>query len=411
MRRGSGKRHRAGPYIRTPDAQMTGLSRMRSPVAVIAAGLLVAYASGPSPRADRPAQARSTTPAIQTVPDPWPDATVLDERRRSAETRPLFASAEPLPITIAADFRAVQRDRNPKSEKTFPATITVPNEDGTIATIPIQIRTRGHSRRLRQTCDFAPLRLEFIKEQARKTVFEGHGPLKLGTHCKANNSRFEQYVLREYTVYRLYNLLTPFSFRARLVRVTYVDTAKKKKKTVDVRYAMFIEDDDDVARRMSGRISDRRGLLFRNVHADTVQLMTLFEYMIGNTDMSMKLQHNVRIVETPANVFYPVPYDFDYSGLVDTSYAVADTKLFGIQTVRERLYRGPCKTAAELEPFFARFRAAKADIMALYTALADMTPSYRKDAQKYLDAFYSTIDQRGAAKAAFIDRCDNRQGM
>ena len=300
---------------------------MRSPVAVIAAGLLVAYASV-APRADRPAQTRSTIPAIQTVPDPWPDATVLDERRRSAETRPLFASAEPLPITIAADFRAVQRDRDPKSEKTFPATVTVPNEDGTIATIPIQIRTRGHSRRLRQTCDFAPLRLEFIKEQARKTVFEGHGPLKLGTHCRSN-SLFEQYVLREYTVYRLYNLLTQFSFRARLARVTYVDTVKNK--TLDTRYAMFVEDDDDVARRMSGRISDRLGLLFRNVDADTILLMTLFEYLIGNTDMSMKLQHNVRIVETPANVFYPVPYDFDYSGLVDTSYAAADTKLFGIR--------------------------------------------------------------------------------
>lgn len=174
---------------------------------------------------------------------------------------------------------------------------------------------------------------------------------------------------------------------------------------------MFIEDDDDVARRMSGRISDRLGLQFRNVHADTILLMTLFDYMIGNTDMSMQRQHNVRIVQTPSNVFYPVPYDFDYSGLLDTSYAVADTKLFGIQTVRERLYRGPCKTAAELEPFFARFRAAKPEIMALYSALPDITPSYRKDAQKYLEEFYSTIDRPGAAKAAFIDRCDNRQGM
>ena len=375
---------------------------------MIAAGLLVAYASVGRLRADPPAQTRDAAPAIQTVPDPWPDAAILDERRKSAENRALFASAEPLTITIAADFRAVQRDRDPKSEKTFPATITVPSEDGTTANIPIRIRTRGHSRRLRQTCDFSPLRLEFVKEQARKTVFDGHGPLKLGTHCRAN-SLFEQYVLREYTTYRLYNLLTPYSFRARLARTTYVDTVQKK--TVDTRYALFIEDDDDVARRMSGRISDRRGLAFRNVHADTILLLTLFEYMIGNTDMSMKLQHNVRIVQTPANVFYPVPYDFDYSGLVDTSYAVADTKLFGIQTVQERLYRGPCKTAAELAPVFTKFRAAKADIMALYSALPEMTARYRKDARKYLEKFYRTIDRPGTVKAAFIDKCDNRQGM
>ena len=387
---------------------MTGLSGMRSPVAVIAAALLVAYASVASPGADRSALPTRATPATQTISEPWPSATILDERRRSAETRPLFTGTEPLAITIAADFRAVQRDRDPKSEKLFPATITVPGETGTAATMPIQIRTRGHSRRLRQTCDFAPLRLEFVKEQARKTVFEGHGPLKLGTHCRSN-SQFEQYVLREYTVYRLYNLLTPYSFRARLARVTYVDSVQSK--TLNTHYAMFIEDDDDVARRMSGRISDRTGLLFRNVHADTILLMTLFEYMIGNTDMSMKVQHNVRIVETPENVFYPVPYDFDYSGLVDTSYAAADTKQLGIESVRDRLYRGPCKTAAELEPFFARFRAARPDITALYSALPDMTPSYRKNALKYLDGFYRTIDRRGAVKAAFIDRCDNRQGM
>lgn len=390
-----------------PEAQTTGQSRMRSTVAVMAAALLVACASA-VPHADRSAQIRIVTVGTQVVPEPWPDAAVLDERRRAAETRRLFAATEPLTITIAADFQAVQRDRDPKSEKLFPATVTIPDDNGTTAAIPIQIRTRGHSRRLRRTCDFAPLRLEFVKEQARKTVFEGHGPLKLGTHCRSN-SLFEEYVLREYAVYRLYNLFTPYSFRARLARVTYVDTVQRK--TLDTHYGLFIEDDDDVARRMSGRISDRTGLLFRSVHADTILLMTLFEYMIGNTDMSMQLQHNVSIVETPAKVFYPVPYDFDYSGLVDTTYAAADTKKLGIESVRDRLYRGPCKTAAELEPFFARFRAVRPDITAVYSALADLTPSYRRDALKYLDGFYRTIDRPGAAKAAFIDRCDNRQGM
>jgi hypothetical protein len=173
---------------------------------------------------------------------------------------------------------------------------------------------------------------------------------------------------------------------------------------------MFIEDDDDVAKRMLGRINERQGLLFHNAHLDTVTLMTLFEYMIGNTDMSMVKLHNVRIVQTQANNF-PVPYDFDYSGLVDTAYAVPDTKQFGIQSVRDRLYRGPCKSAAELEPFFVKMRGVKPDIMALFEALPDMSASYRRDAQRYLEEFYRTIDRPGAVKAAFIDNCDNRRGM
>ena len=106
-----------------------------------------------------------------------------------------------------------------------------------------------------------------------------------------------------------------------------------------------------------------------------------------------------------------MPYDFDYSGLVDTAYAVPDTKAFGIQSVRDRLYRGPCKSAAELEPFFARFRSVKPDIMALFEALPDMAPAYRKDAQRYLEEFYRTLERPGSVKTAFIDNCDNRRGM
>ena len=372
------------------------------------AGLIAACASVAVLPADPAQQSRTTAaPDVQPAADPWPDAKTIEERRKTSESRPLFASADTLAITITSDFRAVQRDRDPKSEKLFPATITFTNPDGTTATIPIEIRTRGHSRRLRQTCDFAPLRLEFPKDQVRNTLFDGQGALKLGTHCRGN-TLFEQYVLREYTVYRLYNLLTPYSYRARLAKVSYVDSAQKR---TDTKYGVFIEDDDDVARRMSGRISDTMNLPFRAVHGDTILLMTLFEYMIGNTDMSMSRQHNVTVVQSHERIYYTVPYDFDYSGLVDTTYAVADTKVFGIQSVRDRLYRGPCKTAAELEPHFAKLRAAKPDIMALYTSLPDMAPSYSKDAQRYLEEFYKTIDRPSTAKAAFIDNCNNRAGM
>lgn len=382
---------------------------MRPALTFPIAAVLFAAALIETPLADPATQARGATPApvVQNADEPWPDAKTLEERRKSAENRRLFDDVDPLPITISADFRTVQRDRDPKSTKTFPATVEIPTEAGGTITVPIQIRTRGHSRRLRQTCDFAPLRLEFPKDQVRKTVFDGHGPLKLGTHCRSV-TEFEQYVMREYTVYRMYNLLTPLSFRARLAKVTYIDTVQKK--TVANRYGMFIEDDDDVAKRALGRILERQGMLFHNVHPETVTLMTLFEYMIGNTDMSIARQHNVRIIQTQTSN-YTVPYDFDYSGLVDTAYAVPDTKQFGIQSVRDRLYRGPCKSAAELEPFFARFRSVKPDIMALFEALPDMAPAYRKDAQRYLEEFYRTLERPGSVKTAFIDNCDNRRGM
>jgi hypothetical protein len=235
------------------------------------------------------------------------------------------------------------------------------------------------------------------------TVFAGQGALKLVTHCRPA-ALFDQYVLREYTAYRVFNLLTPYSFRARLARATYVDSVTGRK--TDERYAMFLEDADDVAKRMDGRVDERRVFGFQRLDIDQLTLVTLFEYFIGNTDVAFAAQHNIRVVETFAGRWYPVPYDFDYSGLVNTTYAVVDqTRIREIHSVRDRLYLGPCRTAAELEPHFAKFRAVKEDIFALYDNEPAFTAASRRNARSYLEAFYRTIDRPGDIKREFIATC------
>jgi hypothetical protein len=352
-----------------------------------------------------PPQAAPTAPA-QAETEPWPDPEVLAERKRAAEGRPLFAASEPLAFTLLADFGAVQRDRNPVSTKTYPATLVVLRQDGSEASIPMRIRTRGHSRRKPDFCTFAPLRLEF-ESNPIGTVFEGHKNLKLGTHCR-DLGDYEQYVLREYAVYRMFNVLTPRSFRARLGAARYVDA--RSKRTVAARNALFIEDDDDVARRLEGRATDQLRVSFRRSDLPTTTLMMLFEYMIGNTDASMLALHNVRLVRTGAGTLFAIPYDFDYSGVVDARYAIPDPRL-KLSSVRQRVYRGPCRTAEEFEEFFARFRAARPEIMAVYDSVANLKAGYVRAAREYLDEFYRTIDRPSSIKREFIDGCDGRSGM
>ena len=166
------------------------------------------------------------------------------------------------------------------------------------------------------------------------TVFEGVGSLKLGTHC-AGDQEYEQYTLREYLAYRIFNLFTPRSFRARLAKATHVDSSTGK--TLAIRYAMFIESEADVARRLEGRVVQLPRTLFRDLDPETLTLMMLFEYMIGNTDFSIFALHNVRLVQDQARVLYPIPYDFDLSGVVNARYAVPDRQL-PIATVLDRLY-------------------------------------------------------------------------
>src|SRR5215813_6821793 len=369
-------------------------------VAVLISGLL---SVGGSAQQKAPASAKAKKDPMA----PFPDEATIAKRKNEADNRPLFATETPLEFTLTADFKTVNKDRNPNSTKVFPATMTVAKADGTQATIPLNIRTRGHVRRMQQTCTFAPLRLEFQADAIKGTIFEGHKNLKLGTHCR-DADLFEQYVPREYSAYKIFNLLTPRSFRARLAKATYVDEATKK--PISNRMALFIEDDDDVARRLEGRTIDTQKLVFRQTDYDTATLMTLFEYMIGNTDMSMYLLHNVVLVQTPKKIIYPVPYDFDYSGLVDARYAIP-SKQFSITSVRDRLYRGPCRTAAELQPFFEKFNELKPRVMELYDTIPGMDSGFRRDAQRYLESFYTTISRPADVKRAFIDECNNRAGM
>ena len=351
------------------------------------------------------AQTTAAPQGAAKAPEPWPDAAALRERRLTAEGRPLFSSTEPVTFRLIADFRAVQGDRNPQSTRTYPATLVVSRSDGSDASIPMRIRTRGHSRRRPTSCTFAPLRLEFDGDTTG-TIFEGQRALKLGVHCR-DAVDYEQYVLREYAVYRLFNVLTPRSFRARLAQATYVNAGNKR--VIGTRNALFLEDDDDVARRLEGRVADVMKMMFPHVHGETITLLTLFAYMIGNTDMSMYGLHNIRLVRTSDNVLYPVPYDFDYSGLVNTRYSRPDPQL-PIKTVRQRLYRGPCHSAETLQPFFARLRAARTELMAVYDAVPGLEAGYRRDAREYLDEFFRAIDRPGDVRRAFIDNC-TRGGM
>ena len=322
------------------------------------------------------------------------------QRTRSAMQRALFSSDEQIPVTLIADFKAVNRDRNVESTRVFPATIVAPALNGGEDRIAVNVRTRGHSRRATGTCTFAPLRIEFTGKTGG-TVFEGHKSLKLGTHCRDVDS-YEQYVYREFAAYKIFNRLTARSFRARLATTTYVDVSNNK--PITTRAGLFLEDDDDVARRLDGETSDLQNLSYGHVDSESMMLLSLFAYMIGNTDMSLAKLHNIILVRASNRTLYPVPYDFDYSGLVNTSYAVPD-KMFSLSSVRQRLYRGPCRTPEELEATSAKFRAAKADIYRLYDDQPAFTDASRQDGQKFLDGFYQTLDKPAEMKRAFVDGC------
>jgi hypothetical protein len=164
---------------------------------------------------------------------------------------------------------------------------------------------------------------------------------------------------------------------------------------------MFIEDEDDVARRADARVMEIPRVFFREIEPDPLSLMMVFEYMISNTDYSIFALHNVKLLRSQDRKVFPVPYDFDLSGLVNTSYTGPKREL-GQFTARDRVYLGPCRTAAEIQPVLERFKERKDDVLAVYDSLRELDSVYRDDAKLYLKDFFSTISKDGSVRKTFV---------
>src|SRR5262245_10063549 len=323
-----------------------------------------------------PAVVKAKKPPISSKP--WPDDDALAAVSLEAHNRKLFQSGPPLEFTLASQFNLLNKERTPNHSKLFPGVLTVDGTD-----LPVMLGSRGHLRLNPQTCEFVPIKVDFTSKELGGTVFEGQTSLKLGTHCR-NDHDFDQYVIREYLAYQLANLATPFSFRARLGRATYVDS--RSNKPISSRYALFLEHENDVARRLGGREARVEKMVFKEFDRDALTTMMLLEYMLGNTDYSIWALHNVVIVQNKGRKFFPVPYDFDLSGMVHAPYATPDPRLL-LRSVTDRLYRGPCRTVEEFDAVAAPFRAHKTEMFASIDSMRELNRVHKSEMKDYLESF------------------------
>ncbi len=192
---------------------------------------------------------------------------------------PLFQDDATLHVTITAPLTTLVKER-PKKDY-LPGVFQFADADGTAVNLDLEIRTRGHFRHER--CKFPPLTLNFKKSQTKGTLFDKQNKLKLVVHCEKSD-RYEQIVLREFLAYRIFNVVTDLSYRARLLRVTYVDNEKQRKD--EVRYAYLIEHKKRLAKRIDRKEVEIERATIRSIQADQLNLTSIFEFLIANTDFS-----------------------------------------------------------------------------------------------------------------------------
>jgi hypothetical protein len=303
----------------------------------------------------------------------------------TGDTVPLFASHEVLDIRLVADFDAIRGDRD-DDPRDRPGYAVLSGGDS----VAVEVRPRGNFRRDPAFCSFPPLRLDVKSRSAEGTVFEGQDKLKVVVPCHPLRESYQEYLLREYLLYRAYALLTDVSFQVRLARITFEDVSGRMESfTVD---AFFIESDVALARRVRADlldVPDGKVLRADLLHPRASSRVALFEYMIGNTDWADARVHNMSLLGMDGRVV-PVPYDFDLSGAVNAAYATPDRDL-PIENVRQRLYMGWCWPGQEAEGVIQPFLDARPRLGALIDDFTRLAPEARADMAEYLLHFYDVV--------------------
>lgn len=315
----------------------------------------------------------------------------------------LFADDEPLRVTITMDFGVVLRDRAEEQDYK-PGMFSYATDAGEDVTLDLKIKARGYFRLIYLDCDIPPLRLNFKKKQVRGTVFEGQDKLKLVTHCRNRSGSFQQYVLQEYLLYRAYNLLTDVSFRTRLLEITYVDSRGRDASVT--KYGFIIEDEDRMAERNGTQLVESGAAIHPEAtHRETTTLLSVFQYMIGNTDWGISTRHNIRLIFAQStSVLFAVPYDFDWSGLISAPYAVPDANL-NLRSVRERKYMGFCREEDEFAAVFDRFHDRQDDLMRLFSGFPLLEEKYARRSVAYLEEFFDSIRRPARVRRDFVRGC------
>jgi hypothetical protein len=322
----------------------------------------------------------------------------------SAQT-PLFSDNSELPILIEGPIGALVRAA-PRSTNALPAALTVAGRR-----FDIQLAPRGFSRRTLGICNFPPLRIDLDGER-QGTVLQGQNKLKLVTRCQSGTA-YEQLTVLEYTAYRLYNEITPLSFRVRPVRTTYRDSGRRRE---EVQFNFLIEDVDDLARRNQRVALDvqTREVASSQLDPQQAAIVGIFQYMIGNLDWDMvqgpegeECCHNGKLLAASATSrerVIPVPYDFDFSGFVNAPYAQPPEGI-PVRNVRSRHYRGLCRYNEQAQAAAELFRARREQLYAVIDGETRLNEQRRRTAREYIEGFFEILDDPRRFQRQIIDDC------
>ena len=315
----------------------------------------------------------------------------------------LFQNDEILEITLESDFKQFIRDKN--KDQYQEALLHFPLNDSTTVRRVVRIKPRGQFRK--KYCFVPPIKLNFNHTKIYVKSIQQLEKMKIVSECKPN-ANYQEYILKEYLTYRLYQLFTDKSFRVKLLSLNTINTGSKKSKSKNS-YAFLIEEADDLARRSDLQNLKVETASVENIIEPNMAMVAMFQYMIGNTDWSIPGPHNFKLMKDKHSIqskVFAIPYDFDYSGLVNASYAIPPEH-FGIFNVRTRLFRCMCYSKETFSKTIELFIQKKSSVFSTIADFAYLSDWAKKDMANFIKEFYQQIESKDAMNF-FLKNCGKK---
>jgi hypothetical protein len=325
-----------------------------------------------------------------------------------AANRPLFDEQTPIDAVLSVPLAQAYQQKKKDVRLYLDGTFSYKEASGTVKRLPVKVKTRGNFRRA--NCNMPPLRLNFAKKLVKDSLLNGQDKLKLVGPCQFGG-RYKDLIGLEYLAYQIFETVSDYSLKTRLLNLSYVDLDKKRKPRTSTTFV--IEDIKDLAKRSKLKFHSPKNMPRKRMNLEQTALVEVFAYFIGNNDYSTLTGlpgtdccHNVRLLgdKDGTGKFIPVPYDFDMSGLVNAPYAAPPPHL-PISVVRKRYFNGWCKDDKYFRDAVETFKQHKPTIMALVDDSTLMNKVMKKKTKAYFEKFYSMADTPKRYQKEIIGRC------
>lgn len=295
-------------------------------------------------------------------------------------------------ITLTSDFKSLKK--NKEKEVYQPGTISFVDNSGQTFNLEVAIRARGNRRK--KICKYPPIKLKLGDSALTQLGLAAEDDYKLVCQCE-KGADYEQMLLKEFMAYQIYNIVTENSFKTHLFKLNRVDTKTGK---TEIQYAFVLEKMNSLTTRLNANKVKKELIKQQELDRNALLRMCLFQYLIGNTDLGLRTQHNIKMA-AKEDLAFAVAYDFDYSGLVDAPYAIPP-EILPIENVSERFFMFPGCNYEEINKEVTYLLEKEGEIMGYCNKFDLLTKSTQKRSQRYLTSFFETLKNEKKVRREFI---------